>query len=117
MASNQPEEESIGALIARLVEDGKSYGRAEFDYYRTLASQRFAIARNGLIAGAIAAVLGFATLIALLVGLILTLATFMHAGLATLLVIGGCCVAIYFLAMFARDKITAALKPRNGRRP
>lgn len=54
MASDDPmmheDAESIGALFTRLVEDGKDYARAETDYYRALALDRWRIARPGVAA-------------------------------------------------------------------
>ena len=117
MASVDPDDESIGALIARLFEDGKAYGRAEFDYYRMLASERLALARNGIIAGMVAALLGFATLIGLIVGAIFSLSFIMPPGFATLLVIGLCGAVIYGLAIFARNRIMAALRPKDEKLP
>lgn len=81
------QEESIGVLIGRLVEDGKSYARAEIGYYRTLAASKFAEARLGLIFGATALVIALCSVTALLVGLILALAPLVGPGWATLIVI------------------------------
>ncbi|WP_109806708.1 phage holin family protein [Sphingosinithalassobacter portus] len=117
MASIDPDDESIGTLFARLVEDGKSYGRAEFDYYRMLAAERLALARNGIIAGVVAAMLGFATLVGLIVGMIFSLSFIMPPGFATMLVIGLCGGGIYGLAIFARNRIMAALRPRDEKQP
>ena len=85
----QQEEESIGALIGRLVEDGKGYARAEIGYYRTLAMSKLGEARAGLILGAAALVIALCAVTALIVGLILSLSTLVGPGLATLIVIAG----------------------------
>jgi len=81
------QEESIGVLIGRLVEDGKSYAQAEIGYYRTLAASKLAEARLGLIFGVAALVIALCSVTALLVGLILSLAGFVGPGWATLIVI------------------------------
>ncbi len=84
----EPEtEESIGALIGRLVEDGKGYARAEIGYYRTLAVSKLGEARSGVILGVAALVIALCAVTALLVGLILSLATLVGPGWATLIVI------------------------------
>lgn len=85
----EQEEESIGALIGRLAEDGKGYARAEIGYYRTLAASKLGEARAGLILGAAALVIALCAVTALIVGLILSLSTLVGPGLATLIVIAG----------------------------
>ena len=80
-------QESIGALLSRLVEDGKSFARAEIGYYRTLVLAKLGEATGGLVLGVVALVLVLSAVTALLVGLILTLATLVGPGFATLIVI------------------------------
>ncbi len=87
MDAPETQEESIGALIGRLVEDGKGFARAEIGYYRTLATSKLGEAKGGLIFGAAALVIALSAVTALLVGLILSLATLVGPGLATLIVI------------------------------
>ena len=86
---NEPEvqEESLGELFGRLVEDGKGFARAEVAYYRTLAAGKAAEARNPLIFAATALVIALSAVTALLVGLILTLSPLVGPGFATLIVI------------------------------
>lgn len=114
MASHKPDEESIGALFARLVEDAKRYARAELGYYRTLAAERLGDVRNGLIAGTVALVLGFSAIIALLVGLVLALAPLVGPLGATAIVVG---VALAIVGLCVRAAIGAfrqAFRPRAG---
>jgi hypothetical protein len=80
-------QDSIGALLSRLVEDGKSFARAEIGYYRTLALTKLSEAAGGLVLGVLALVLALSAVTAMLVGLILTLATVVGPGFATLIVI------------------------------
>jgi hypothetical protein len=87
VAEPETEEESIGALIGRLVEDGKGYAYAEIGYYRTLAASKLGEAKLGLIFGVTALVIALCAVTALLVGLILSLATLVGPGWATLIVI------------------------------
>ncbi len=87
MALHEPQEESVGALIGRLVEDGKSFARAEIGYYRILATAKAREAGIGLGFGVVALVLACSAITALLVGLILSLATLIGPGLATAAVV------------------------------
>ncbi|MGK6356998.1 phage holin family protein [Sphingomonas sp. DT-207] len=81
------EEESVGELIGRLVEDGKGYAKAELGYYRALATDKLEQARTGLILSAAALLLAIAAAIALVVGLVLMFATLVGPGWATLIVV------------------------------
>ena len=80
-------DESIGELFTRLVDDAKLYGRAELDYYRTLARERLRAGRSSLWMGGVALALGNAAGIALVVGMVLTLSPLVGPGLATLIVV------------------------------
>lgn len=102
----EQEEESIGALIGRLVEDGKGYARAEIGYYRTLAASKLGEARTGLILGAVALVIALCTVTALLVGLILLLSSLVGPGLATLIVIVGALALAGLLGWLAWARIS-----------
>ena len=88
----EPEEESIGDLFGRLVDDGRAYARAELDVLRQIARHRAARARNGLIMLAVGGVLLLTSLIALVLGLVLGLAALIGpvlAGLAIAAVLAG----------------------------
>ena len=93
MADAEPEpetggEESLGDLFGRLVDDAKGFGHAEIDYYRTLVRERLRAARTSLWMGAVAMALGLAASVALVVGLVLTLAPRVGPGWATAIVVG-----------------------------
>ena len=90
--AQDPNEESIGDLIGRLLDDGRSYARAEIDLIRQIARHRAARARTGLIMLAAGAVLALSALTALILGLVLGLATLIHpllAGLAVAALLAG----------------------------
>lgn len=87
MADQDRHEEGIGTLFGRLAEDGKEYARAEIAYYRALANDRIDPLKSGLIFAVGALVIAWSAVTALLVGLILTLATLLGPGLATLVVV------------------------------
>jgi Putative Actinobacterial Holin-X, holin superfamily III len=92
--AGDPKDESIGELLGRLAQDGRAFVKAEVGVYKAVAARRMARARNGLIALAIGAVLLICSITALLLGLVLWLATLIGpllAGLAVaalLIVIG-----------------------------
>ncbi|ATY31459.1 phage holin family protein [Sphingomonas psychrotolerans] len=101
----EPETESIGALIGRLVADGKGYAHAELGYYRTLAASKLGEAKLGLIFGAAALVIALCAITALLVGLILALATLIGPGWATLIVIAAALALSALLGWLAYTRI------------
>lgn len=84
--AGEPKEESIGALLSRLADDGRAFVRAEIDVYKAIASRRAARARGGLIALAVGAVLLIASITALLLGLVLWVSTLVGPLLAGLIV-------------------------------
>lgn len=86
-APNQPEEPGLGELFAKLVEDGKGYARAEIGYYRALVAAKLGDVTAALWMGVVALVLVNAAVIALLVGLIMALATLIGPGWATAIVV------------------------------
>jgi len=77
----------LGALVGRLADDARAYADAEANFYRTLAAKRLGEARVGLVLGGVAALLALAAAIALIVGLVLALATLVGPGAATLIVV------------------------------
>ena len=86
--AGDPREESIGDLVNRLVDDARAYARAEVEVVRQIARHRAGKAKTGLILLAGGAVLLVSSLTALLLGLVLGLATLIGP-LASGLVIAG----------------------------
>lgn len=84
--AGDPKEESIGDLLGRLAEDGRAYVKAEVGVYRAIAARRAARAKSGLIALAAGAVLLITSVTALLLGLVLWLATLIGPLLAGVVV-------------------------------
>ncbi len=80
-------EPSIGELLQQLVDNGRAYADAEIGYYRTLLRSKLRDARSMLWMGAVAMALALAASVALVVGLVLTLAPLVGPGLATLIVV------------------------------
>jgi hypothetical protein len=79
-------EESIGALLGRLADDGRAFVKAEIGVYKAIATRRAARARNGLIAMAVGVVLLICSITALLLGLVLWLAQYVGPLLSGLIV-------------------------------
>ena len=84
--AQDPSDESIGDLVGRLIEDGRGYARAEIDLLKQIARHRAARARTGLIMLVAGALLALSALTALILGLVLGLATLIHPVLAGLVV-------------------------------
>lgn len=82
------EDRSIPHLVGRLTEDAREVARAEIALAKAKAGAAVTRYRTAAVYFAVAGVLALAALIALLVGLILTLATLVGPGFATLIVIG-----------------------------
>ena len=88
----QPDEESIGALFARLIEDGRAYAKAELALLAAILRHRGQRAGRAMAALGAAFVLALAATMALVVGLVLGLATLIGpvgAGLAIAAALGG----------------------------
>lgn len=82
------EEAGIGALIGQLTEDAKDYARAEVEYVKAVAQAKVIEVKGAAIAAVLALALALAAAIGLIVGAILTLATLVGPGWATLIVVG-----------------------------
>lgn len=104
-----PDDESIGALIGRLVEDAKAFGRAELAYYRTIAGERLTAARTGLILVVTALLLAVAASIALILGLLLILAACLGPIWATVIVVLGTLAIAGLLGWLGYGKIRRVL--------
>jgi len=87
MAEPETGDETIGELLTRLADDAKAYGNAELAYYKTLVRERLRAGRTSLWMGGVALALAQAAGVALVVGLVITLAPLVGPGLATLIVV------------------------------
>ena len=75
--------ETIGSLVARLIEDAKQFVHAEIDYYRLLLIERIAGLRTAAVLVVVAVFLLQASLTTLLIGIGLAIAhLFARIGLA-----------------------------------
>ncbi|WP_288459706.1 phage holin family protein [uncultured Sphingomonas sp.] len=82
------EDHSIPHLFARLTSDAREVAQAEIALAKAKAADMVSRYKAAAIYFVVAGVLALAALIALLVGLILSLATLIGPGLATLAVVG-----------------------------
>jgi hypothetical protein len=81
------DEDSIPTLVGRLVDETRQLAGAEVALYKARVAERVSAYKSAIIFFAAAGVLALAALIAMLVGLILSLATLIGPGLATLAVV------------------------------
>ncbi len=78
----------LPALVSRLIDDAREVAQAEVAVYKAKAAERAQAYKGAIVFFAIAGVLVLEALGALLVGLIMTLATLIGPGWATLIVVG-----------------------------
>ena len=98
--AQDPREESIGDLFGRLIEDGRSYARAEIDLLKEIARHRAGRARTGLILLVAGAVLLLSSLTALILGLVLGLAALTGPVLAGIIIAAALAGTGYLLVRF-----------------
>lgn len=90
--ASDPRDESIGELVSRLVEDGRAYARAELDLVKRIARHRAGRAKSGAILLGIGVTSLLCALTALVLALVLGLATLIGpfgAGMAVFAVLAG----------------------------
>jgi hypothetical protein len=88
--SHDPRDETIGSLVSRLMEDGRAYARAELDLVKRIAAHRAGKAKSGAMLLGIGVTLLLCSLTALVLALVLGLATLIGpfaAGMAVFLVL------------------------------
>ena len=98
-------EPGLASLATQLVDDARELVSAEVGLYKAKAGERLQAYKGAAIFFGIAGVLGLAALIALLVGLILSLATLIGPGLATLAVVGVTLIIAAGLAMIGKGRL------------
>ena len=108
-------DDSIGGRFTRLIESGRDYVDAELDRQKLRAGLVGTALRQVAILAGVAAMLLFATILALMVGLILALMDVVGGpAIATAIVISGALLVTVVLVLIAKAKITGlqeALKP------
>lgn len=102
-----PSDNSIGDLLAQLVEEGRTVARAEANLYKQIALYRAGKARTGLIAIAVGGVLALAGLVAALVGVVMGLAVLIGPVLAGIVVLAVTGLIGFLLIRFGAGKMGA----------
>ena len=84
----------LGGLITQLIEDARALARAEVDLIKSKGLALFRRSRIAIVLLVIAACLAFASVVALMLGLVLALVPFVGAALAgVILMLGGLAMA------------------------
>lgn len=96
---------TLSGLVGRLVEDSRALAGAEIELYKAKAAERIAAYKGAVVLFAAAGVLALAALVALLVGLILALATLIGPGLATAAVTVAVLAVAGVLAMIGKGRL------------
>jgi hypothetical protein len=103
-------DESVKEVLARLYADGRDYAAAEAEKQKLRAGIIGAGVRNAAIFAVVALMLAFASIIALLVGLVIALSQLMAPIWATLIVVGGGLLVTLLLLLAAKGCITRMKK-------
>ena len=100
-----PADDKLTTLVPRAIEEARAVAVAEIALYKAKAGERLVAYRNAAIFFGIAAVLALSAVTALLVGLIITLATLIGPGLATAVVVVGVLVVAAILGLIGKRKL------------
>ncbi len=100
-------DEGIGTLVHRAVEDARELAQAEIALVKAKAGERVTAYKNAAIFFGAAAVLALSAVTALLVGLILSLATLVGPGGATAIVVIATLAIAGLLALIGSKKMAA----------
>jgi uncharacterized RDD family membrane protein YckC len=101
-------DDNVATLMTRLVDDTRSLASAEIALYKARIGERTSAYKNAAIFFAAAGVLALAALIALLVGLIMSIATLVGPGFATAIVVGVVLIVAGILAVVGKGKLAPA---------
>ena len=101
-------DDNVATLMTRLVDDTRSLASAEIALYKARIGERTSAYKNAAIFFAAAGVLALAALIALLVGLIMSIATLVGPGFATAIVVGVVLIVAGILAVVGKGKLGPA---------
>ncbi len=104
-------DESLTEVVGRLATETRALASAEVAVYKAKFGETASAYKSAAMFFAVAGVLGLAALIALLVGAILTLATLVGPGWATVIVVGVVLVLAGILAMIGKSKLQTKSEP------
>ncbi|MEZ0496675.1 phage holin family protein [Sphingomonas sp. IW22] len=111
MEQHRAGQPGIAELAMQTVDDAKRWARAETAYYKALAGERGGDAGIGVGLALAAAGLVQAAVVALLVGLVLTLAPAVGPGWATLIVVVATLLIASIIGMVAIGRLRRAARP------
>lgn len=114
VAPEPAEDESVSTLVSRLVAESRALASAEVEVYKAKAGERIAAYKSAAIFFAAAAVLALSAVTALLVGLIMTLATLVGPGWATAIVVIAVFAVAGVLGLIGKNRLAPA-RPEPGR--
>jgi hypothetical protein len=109
-----PAAEGLGELLARVKNDATGYAKAELKLVQARAGAKVRAVQGAAIMGVVAALLAFATLIALMVGLILVIAGMPGSGWGTLAVVLGGFLICAILGWLSASGFKRGLKAGGG---
>jgi LytS/YehU family sensor histidine kinase len=112
-----PEQDSIPALVSRLIDNGEEFVRAELKLYRARVFSRIDEARNAIILGVLALSLVQAVMVAALVGLLIVLTRLIGPGGATAIVVAVGLALAALLALLAYRQLRKATEIKDKDRP
>jgi len=95
----------VADLIGQVREDGLRYAKAELAFHRARLSLKLGELKQVAIFGVAAALIAFAALITLLVGLVMSLALVIGTIWATLVVVGASLLLAFILAKVAQRHV------------
>lgn len=100
-------EQSFAQLVQQLADDAREVAGAELELQKAKLAGRVARYKTAAIFFAVAGTLALAALIALLVGLIMTLTPVVGPGIATLIVIGAVLTLAAVLGLIGKSRLAA----------
>ena len=105
--TQDPQDESIGDLFHRLIDDGRDYARAELKLVKELAQHRMGLAKSGFVALLAGGALVLGAAIGLIVGLVLGLATLVGPVLAGIVAAAAFALAGWLAIRFGLQRLKA----------
>lgn len=103
---DRTDDASVGTLVQQFAADAREFATAEYEVTKAKALEKVNRFKNAAIFFGAAAMLAASALTALLVGLILTVATLVGPGWATLIVIGATLAIAGILAMIGKGRLS-----------
>ncbi|MEO5867477.1 MAG: phage holin family protein [Sphingomonas sp.] len=110
-----PDDNSLGHLFSRLIDDAEQFVRAEVSLYRAQIFARIGDAKVAIVLGGLAFLIAQSSIIALLVGLVLVVRRSVHSAAgATAIVVGGALLVAGIMVAIAVAKVKKITRIRDG---